>query len=289
MLRSQFAFCFFVITAASLVTSGFVCAQDIGARSGKLDEEPRSAKEKSSASKTKKKKNKYVPLLESKDLSSFRGYKTEAIGEGWSVKGKTLYFDGTKGAGDIITKKKYSDFEMQFDWKISAGGNSGVMYRVGLGDEAPYKTGIEFQVLDDSKHADGKKKETSAGAIYALFAPKEYKKKAVGGWNKSRIVVKGSKITHFLNGAKIVEADMSSDEWQSKVSESKFKDWEKFGKEKSGHIAFQDHGNKVWFRNIKIKETDGEAMAAGGDDKKKKSGGGEPAMFDKAGTAKPIE
>lgn len=267
MLRLKFAYCLLLMASVLLalpdVASGFQVAIGRGQAMG-LDDANGPAGS-GTKSKKKSKKGKYVNLLESKDLSSFRGYKTEEIGEGWSIKGKSLYFDGTKGSGDIITKEKYSNFEMQFEWKISPGGNSGVMYRVGLGDSAPYMTGIEYQILDDSKHPDGKKAETSAGSVYALFAPKEYKKKAVGGWNKSRIVVEGSKITHVLNGKRVVETDMASPEWQSKVASSKFKDWEKFAKEKSGHIAFQDHGNKVWYRNIKIRSNDtGSDMAAGG-------------------------
>lgn len=261
MLRLKFAYCFIFMAIASLITSHVASGVQItiGAAPGRGMDTVSPAEK--TAKKKKAKKSKYINLLESKDLSSFRGYKTEEIGDGWSIKGKSLHFDGTEGTGDIITREKYTDFELQFDWKISEGGNSGVMYRVGLGDQAPYITGVEYQILDDSKHADGKTPETSAGSVYALFAPKEYRKKAVGGWNKSRIVVDGSKITHVLNGTRVVEVDMDSDAFRAKVGNSKFKDWEKFAKEKSGHIAFQDHGNKVWYRNIKIRSSDNDSMA----------------------------
>jgi hypothetical protein len=281
MLRLKFAYCLLFAASAMLVlpdvASGVQVSIGRGAVGG-LEEDDRPMARENKMKKKSKKKAKYVNLLESKDLSSFRGYKAEEIGEGWSIKGKSLYFDGTKGTGDIITKQTYSNFEMQFEWKISPGGNSGVMYRVGLGDAAPYMTGIEYQILDDTKHPDGKKAETSAGSVYALFAPKEYKKKAVGGWNKSRIVVDGTKITHVLNGTRVVEVDMSSQEWQSKVAGSKFKDWEKFAQEKSGHIAFQDHGNKVWYRNIKIRSNDeGAGLASDEPAAGRPQRGGRPA------------
>ena len=202
----------------------------------------------------------FVDLLEEGDLSQFRGYKEEEVGSGWSIDGKYLHFDGTK-SGDIVTVDTYEDFELQFDWKVSPGGNSGVMYRVGLGDGAPYLTGPEFQVLDDTKHKDGERQLTSAGAIYGLYAPTGDKKRKAGVWNKARIVVQGNKVTHYVNKKKVVEATIDSGDWRKRVSNSKFKAWEKFGTLKTGHIAFQDHGDEVWYRNIKIKRLSGEASS----------------------------
>lgn len=202
-----------------------------------------------------KKAGKFMELLAEKDLSMFRGYKQEEIGAGWSIDGKYLHFDGS-GGGDIVTKDTFKDFDLQFEWKISEGGNSGVMYRVSLGDNAPYISGPEYQILDDEAHADGKNPQTSAGSLYALYAPEEDKTKPAGTWNKSRIVVENNKVTHYLNNAKVVEFELGSDDWNERVAESKFKSWEKFGKNEEGHIAFQDHGNEVWYRNIRIKPLD---------------------------------
>lgn len=194
-------------------------------------------------------------LFDGSSMDSFRGYKEEAIGAGWKVVDGTLHFDGTR-SGDIITKKEYGSFELTFDWKVSEGGNSGVMYRVTLGDNAPYMSGIEYQILDNDKHADGKSRTTSAAALYALYQPGDKMPKAVGEWNSSKIVVDGDKVEHWLNGDKVVDVEIGSDEWKEKVAESKFASWKKFGKSKRGHIAFQDHSDPVWYRNIKIKAMD---------------------------------
>jgi hypothetical protein len=193
-------------------------------------------------------------LFDGKSLDNFRGYKQEKIGEGWKVVDGILVFEGS--GGDIITKKEYENFELSFEWMISEGGNSGVMYRVKLGDSAPYKTGVEYQILDNDKHADGKNRTTSAGSLYALYAPGDEQPKAVGKWNTSKIVTNGDKVEHWLNGVKVVEAEFGSDDWNKKVAESKFATWKKFAKSKKGHIAFQDHHDKVSYRNITIKSMD---------------------------------
>lgn len=195
-------------------------------------------------------------LFDGKSMDNFRGYKQEAIGEGWKVEDGAIYFDGSKGSGDIITKKEYGSFELTFGWKISEGGNSGVMYRVKQGDRAPYLTGIEYQILDNDKHKDGKSRLTCAGSIYAMYPPGETNPKAVGQWNTSKIVVDGDKVEHWLNGSKVAETEIGSDEWKEKLAASKFATWEKFAKNKRGHIAFQDHRDKVWYRDIKIKAMD---------------------------------
>lgn len=188
-------------------------------------------------------------------LESFRGYTTEAIGDGWSMTDGVLHFDGTK-SGDVITKAEFGNCELEFDWKISEAGNSGVMYRVSLGDKKPYFTGPEYQVLDDAKHKDGKLESHRAGALYALYVPQNKTLKPVGEWNSSKIVLNGSSVEHWLNGSKVVEADFSSDDWNERVEASKFKKWKGFGKNKKGHFAFQDHGDPVWYRNIRIKPLD---------------------------------
>lgn len=198
-------------------------------------------------------KPKFVKLLDDGDLSQFRGYKSEDIGDGWEVDGEALHLNGQ--GGDLITANEYGDFDLRFDFKVTEGANSGVMYRVSLGDSASYVSGPEYQILDDANHADGAKSETSVGSLYALYAPNDSKKmKDVGEWNTAKIIVKGDHVMHYLNGKKVVDVKIGSDDWNDKIDQSKFKGWEKFGKNKSGHIAFQDHGNEVWFRNIKVKK-----------------------------------
>lgn len=191
-------------------------------------------------------------LFDGSNLDNWRGYGKEEIGKGWSIAGESLQFDGT-GGGDIITKETYSSFDLRFDWKVDEGANSGVMYRVSLGDNAPYFSGPEYQILDDENHANGKDELTSAGALYGLYPAKDKKLERVGQWNSARIVVEGNKIEHWINDVKVVSAEIGSDDWNDRVNKSKFKKWEKFGKNDEGHIAFQDHGDKVWFQNIRIK------------------------------------
>ena len=204
------------------------------------------------SSKPQNRAPKTIVLFNGDSLDQFRGYHKEEIGAGWKVEDGTLHFDGTKGSGDIVTKQEFENFVLQFEWKISAGGNSGVMYRVSLGDKKPYLSGPEYQVLDDNKHRDGKKPSTSAGALYALYVPRNKQLNAVGQWNKSKIVLNGKKVEHWLNGTKVVDAEIGSDDWKEKIEASKFKSWKKFGKNKKGHLCFQDHGNKVWYRSITV-------------------------------------
>lgn len=196
-------------------------------------------------------------LFDGSSLDHFRGYRQEAIGQGWKIDDGTLMFDGT-GGGDLLTRDTFADFELSFDWKVSEGGNSGVMYRVSLGDNAPYFSGPEYQILDDARHADGRKKQTSAAALYALYAPENKQLKPVGQWNSARIVLRGTQVEHWLNGEKVVDVDMKSDDWKKRVANSKFNNWDKFGKNRRGHIAFQDHGDPVWYRNIKIRRLDAQ-------------------------------
>ena len=230
-----------IVTAASLlVTLLFLSPSSLFAQSGS-----------SSGSSTKQNENVTI-LFDGKSLDHFRGYKSEKIGKGWKIDGDSLMFDGS-GGGDLMTKEKYTDYELMFEWKVTEGANSGVMYRVTTGDNAPYLSGPEFQILDDAKHRDGKKETTSAGSLYALYVPEGKKTKPVGEWNSAKITHKGNLIEHWLNGKKVVSAEIGSDDWNKRVANSKFKNWKKFGASQSGHIALQDHGNKVWFRNIKIK------------------------------------
>lgn len=202
--------------------------------------------------KEQEKEKGYEVLFDGSSMKNFRGYKSEKIGAGWSIKDKALFFNG-KGGGDIVTKKAYANFDMKFEWKISPGGNSGVMFRVGLGDYAPYQTGPEYQILDDSKHNDGKNKLTSSAALYGLFIAKDKKLNEVGKWNTGRIVVNGNQIQHYLNGKKVVDTTMGSEQWKEALAKSKFRTWKKFATKKKGHLAFQDHGDKVWYRNVRIK------------------------------------
>lgn len=191
-------------------------------------------------------------LFDGSNLDQWRGYHQEAIGQGWKIEGDELVFDGS-GGGDIVTRRKFGDFVLDFEWAVSDGANSGVMYRVALGDNAPYLTGPEYQILDDQRHGDGKNKLTSAASLYGLYVPEGSQLKPAGQWNTARIVMSGDRVQHWLNGVKVVDAEIDSDDWDQRVAKSKFANWDGFGVNRSGHICLQDHGDPVRFRNMTIK------------------------------------
>lgn len=193
-------------------------------------------------------------LFDGKSADGWRGYKQKTMPSGWKVIDGSIVRSG--GGGDIITDAEYGNFELLVDWKISPKGNSGIMYHVAEGPETPYMTGPEYQVLDNDRHADGRNKLTRAASCYALYPATKEVCKPAGEWNHTKIVIKNGHVEHWLNGEKVVEYEKGSDEWNKKVAGSKFKAWADFGKPTKGHICLQDHGDKVEFRNIKIKVLD---------------------------------
>ena len=169
---------------------------------------------------------------------------------GWEFKEGEIH--RAAKAGDIFTKKKYADFELEFEWKIAPGGNSGLKYRM-------KGVGPEYQVIDDAKHADAKNAIRSTASLYDVKAPAADKPmKPPGEWNKSRVVAKGKHLEHWLNEKKVMEIDIDGAEWPDAFAKSKFaktkgaETW--FGRE-AGPIMLQDHGDEVWFRALRIKET----------------------------------
>jgi hypothetical protein len=198
-------------------------------------------------------------LFDGKTTKGWRRYKGKTIGDKWKViDGALVKQKQGKVGGDIVSQDQYDNFELSIEWRISEGGNSGIMYRVTEDLDAPYMSGPEYQLLDNAKHEDGKHKRTSAASCYALYAPSKDLTKPVGEWNKTRLVVNGNHIEHWLNGEKVVTYEIGSDDWNHRVKNSKFKEWDRFGKEKKGHIDLQDHGDEVAFRNIKIKQLTGK-------------------------------
>ena len=192
-------------------------------------------------------------ILGDNPATHWRGYRSADLPAGWQMVDGAL--TRVAQGGDIITRETYDNFELTLEWKISPGGNSGIFFRV-VEDStlnAVYLTGPEMQVLDNGGHADGKIPSTSAGSNFALHAPTRDATKAVGEWNQVRLVVNGAHVEHWLNGEKVVEYELGSDDWQQRVQASKFKAWPRYGTARSGHIALQDHGDWVAFRNIRIR------------------------------------
>jgi hypothetical protein len=190
-------------------------------------------------------------LFDGATTSGWRGYQRRDMPDGWKALDGALTRVGN--AGDIITVDQFANFELALEWKVAPGGNSGIFYRVVEGPERTYHSGPEMQVLDDAGHADGKARLTSAGSLYGLYAAPAGVVKPAGEWNAVRIVANGAHVEHWLNGVKAVEYELWSPEWERLVAASKFKEWPTYGRAKRGHIALQDHGDWVAYRNIKIK------------------------------------
>jgi len=174
---------------------------------------------------------------------------------GWVVE-KDGSFHRTGRAGDLYSAKEYADFEFSWEWKIAEGGNSGVKYRVTAYEKKGH-LGPEYQLLDDNKHADAKVgPHRQTASLYDFVPPDAAAKKLhpPGEWNHSKIVVRGKKLEHWLNGAKVVEMDLTSEAWKAVHAKSKFKNVPDFAQNAKGRLLLQDHGDEIWFRNLTIRE-----------------------------------
>ena len=190
-------------------------------------------------------------LFDGQSLAAWRGYRSDQVPSGWQVVNGELTRVGP--GGDLITRDQFGDFELTIEWKVDEGGNSGIMYRVTEAAEETYQTGPEMQLLDDAGHPDGRSRLTAAGAVYGLYAAPAGVVQPAGEWNTARIVARGSDVQHWLNGTKVAEYELGSPEWSVRVAASKFKAWPGYGRAAAGHIALQDHGDRVAFRNIRIR------------------------------------
>jgi len=190
-------------------------------------------------------------LFDGRTTAGWRNYGKPTISDGWKVQDGALTRTGA--GGDIITNDEFKNFELSIDWKIEPGGNSGVFYRAAEDTDAIYWNAPEMQVLDDAKHPDGQSRMTSAGAAYDLYPSPAGHVNPGGEWNTAKLVVNGNHVEQWLNGFKLLEFELGSRDWDSKVAASKFKPHPRFGKNAQGHIGLQDHGNVVAFRNIKIR------------------------------------
>lgn len=208
--------------------------------------------------------NEWEPLFNGENLEGWKVYNSEEEPSNWTVQDSAITFtpaEGSTGSENLISEEQYKNFELELEWKISEGGNSGIMYGVQEGEDLnePYLTGPEIQVLDNKKHPDAKNGPIrQAGALYDMVPPSKDVTKPAGEWNKTTITINHEENigTVMMNGEKVSEFPLHGEEWKALVENSKFKDWEKFGSSQSGHIALQDHGDKVMYRNIRIKKLD---------------------------------
>lgn len=190
-------------------------------------------------------------LFDGVSLDPWRGFRRGAVPAGWRVVDGAITRVGR--AGDLITRDVFADFELTLEWMVEEGGNSGIMYRVTEDAAETYQTGPEMQVLDDAGHRDGASRLTSAGAVYGLYPAPAGVVRPAGEWNAARIVVRGSHVEHWLNGVEVAAYELGSPEWEARVAASKFRRWPGYGRARAGHIALQDHGDRVAYRNIRIR------------------------------------
>jgi hypothetical protein len=210
------------------------------------------------------KKDGWQLLFDGASVKGWHKYGGEPAGSAWKVADSSLYLEASEkkdwqinNGGDIVTDDEFENFDLTLDWKIDTAGNSGIMFYIqddSVKYEYPWYTGPEMQVLDNDRHSDAKINKHRAGDLYDLIASSKETVKPALQWNSVEIKSLNGKLDLFLNGENVVSTMLWDDNWKKLVAGSKFKDMPGFGSFKKGRIGLQDHGNSVWFRNIKIKK-----------------------------------
>lgn len=191
-------------------------------------------------------------LFDGRSLDAWRGYEQPTVPDGWRVADGTITKD--RSVGDIMTREQFGNFELELDWKIGTGGNSGIFYRATQEYDHIYWSGPEYQLLDDANAPDGRNRLTAAASAYGLYAPPAGVVKPAGEWNTTRIIVDNGHVEHWLNGQKVVQYELWSADWTAKVAASKFHAYPNYGMAKRGYIGIQgDHTGALWLRNIRIR------------------------------------
>jgi hypothetical protein len=202
-------------------------------------------------------------LFDGTSKGNFHVFNNKSDGSAWQVGDGTIHLDTTNkkdgkivGGGDLVTNDEYENFDLKVDWKISPAGNSGILFYVQEGPkfQETYHTGPEMQVLDNAAHPDAKIIKHRAGDLYDLISSSPETVKPAGEWNQAEIIANKGALEFHLNGVKVLSTTMWDENWKKMIAGSKFKQWPGFGTYKKGRIALQDHGNTVWYRNIKIKK-----------------------------------
>jgi hypothetical protein len=189
-------------------------------------------------------------LFDGDSLGQWRSYGEDNVNSGWGIENGCLTRLGM--GGDIISREQFGDFELKLDWRISDSGNSGIFIR---GDESGrniHQTGYEMQVLDNVGHSDSENPSHRSGAYYDMIAADHDTTQPVGYWNKVHIIARGTHVEFWLNGRLTASFDQGSDEWRVLYEKSKFTDRPRYGSLLTGHIGFQDHWDKVWFRSVRV-------------------------------------
>jgi len=202
-------------------------------------------------------KTKWKTLFDGKSTNDWRGFRRDDFpSKCWVIEGdaiKTVGGCDKADQVDIITKNKYQNFELELEWRVAPGANSGVVYLISEDQDQTWRTGPEMQVLDDDKHPDGKKPSTSAGSLFDLIAPTNKTLRPVGEYNRARVVINKGHVEHWLNGKKILAYELGSQSLKDLIAASKFKTFTRFALNSEGYIALQYHGDDVWFRKVRIR------------------------------------
>lgn len=206
--------------------------------------------------------NGWMMLFDGKSTAGWHTYGKAGVGKAWKVDNGKLWFDAgsikstpSNERGDIITDNEYENFHLKLEWNIAKNGNSGIILFVNEDPakyEAAWQSGPEMQVLDNNGHPDAKIIKHRAGDLYDLLTAKETVKPA-GEWNEVEIIANKGMLQFFINGVEVLKTSLWDESWRQLIANSKFKNIPGFGTFRKGHIALQDHGDDVWYKNIKIK------------------------------------
>jgi hypothetical protein len=191
-------------------------------------------------------------LFAGDSLEQWRSYDEDEVNDGWANENGCL--TRVAWGGDIISREQFADFELKLDWRISDSGNSGIFIRGDESESSIHHTGYEMQVLDNAGHSDSRDPSHRAGALYDMFIPDHDTSKPVGYWNQVHIIAAGPNVEFWLNGRQTASFSQGSPEWKAMYAQSKFTSRPRYGSLLQGHIGFQDHFDKVWYRNIRILE-----------------------------------
>ena len=205
----------------------------------------------------------WTSLFDGTTLNGWHQFGGSSAGSAWHADSGTIHLHSAelksnkKAGGDLVSNDSFQNFDLKLEWKISQAGNSGILIYV-QDDKPKYKetfhTGPEMQVLDDERHEDRKNPTHRAGSLYDMIQATPGAVKPAGEWNKVEIVSNNGKLDFYLNNVHVVSTIMWDDNWKKMIAGSKFKEWPEFGTFQTGHIALQDHGNDVWYKNIRVKK-----------------------------------
>jgi hypothetical protein len=247
------------ILACVLAISFFGCIDS----SSDIPEEKKDIMTRTSLTEEEKKEG-WQLLFDGVSTKGWHGYGSDTAGTAWKVSDSILGLDASKkengkvvGGGDLVSDEEFENFHLKLEWKIDTNGNSGIIFYVHEDTtqyKKSYETGPEMQVLDNNGHPDAKINKHRAGDLYDLISCSKETVKPALQWNQVEIKCLNGKLDFWLNGENVVSAQLWDDNWTKMVAASKFKQWPGFGTFKKGKICLQDHGNNVWYRNIRIKK-----------------------------------